>query len=50
LKELAKALDVPFDEIEKQQLFQVIDERELRALTAARVDIQLHSHRRQWPL
>jgi peptidoglycan/xylan/chitin deacetylase (PgdA/CDA1 family) len=50
LKELAKALDVPFDEIEKQQLFQFMGEREPRALAAAGVDIQLHSHRHQWPL
>jgi peptidoglycan/xylan/chitin deacetylase (PgdA/CDA1 family) len=50
LKELAQALDVPFDEIENRHLFQVMNEQELRALAAAGVDIQLHSHRHQWPL
>jgi peptidoglycan/xylan/chitin deacetylase (PgdA/CDA1 family) len=50
LKELACALEVSFDEIEKQQLFRVMDEPELRSLAAAGVDIQLHSHRHQWPL
>ena len=50
LKETAEALAVPFDEIEKQQLFQVVDECQLRQLADAGVDIQLHSHRHQWPL
>ncbi len=50
LKETAKALAVPFDEIEKQQLFRVVDEQQLRHLADAGVDIQLHSHRHQWPL
>jgi peptidoglycan/xylan/chitin deacetylase (PgdA/CDA1 family) len=50
LKELAQALGVAFEEIEKQSLFQVMDEQELRALAAAGVDIQLHSHRHQWSL
>src|SRR5205823_4701447 len=45
-----EALAVPFDEIEKQQLFQVVDESELRELADAGVDIQLHSHCHQWPL
>src|SRR5438132_7107803 len=50
LKELAEALGVSFDEIERQHLFQVMDEQQLRGLAAAGVDIQLHSHRHQWPL
>ena len=50
LKELAAALDVPFHEIERQHLFEVMDEQQLRSLAAAGVDIQLHSHRHQWPL
>jgi len=50
LKELAAALDVSFHEIERQHLFEVMDEQQLRALAAAGVDIQLHSHRHQWPL
>lgn len=50
LKELAAALDVSFHEIESQHLFEVMDEQQLRGLAAAGVDIQLHSHRHQWPL
>jgi peptidoglycan/xylan/chitin deacetylase (PgdA/CDA1 family) len=50
LKELAAALDVSFYEIERQHLFEVMDEQQLRDLAAAGVDIQLHSHRHQWPL
>jgi len=50
LKELAEALEVRFDEIERQQLFRVMDEHELRRLSDAGVDIQLHSHRHQWSL
>jgi peptidoglycan/xylan/chitin deacetylase (PgdA/CDA1 family) len=50
LKELAEALAVSFDEIERQHLFDVVDEQQLRGLAAAGVDIQLHSHRHQWPL
>jgi peptidoglycan/xylan/chitin deacetylase (PgdA/CDA1 family) len=50
LKELAEVLNVSFDEIEKQQLFRVMDEQELRCLADAGVDIQLHSHRHHWPL
>jgi peptidoglycan/xylan/chitin deacetylase (PgdA/CDA1 family) len=50
LKELAAALDVSFKEIERQHLFEVMDEQQLRDLAAAGVDIQLHSHRHQWPL
>jgi peptidoglycan/xylan/chitin deacetylase (PgdA/CDA1 family) len=50
LKELAGALEVSFDEIEKRQLFRVMDECELRRLSDAGVDIQLHSHRHQWSL
>jgi peptidoglycan/xylan/chitin deacetylase (PgdA/CDA1 family) len=50
LKELATALDVSFYDIERQHLFEVMDEQQLRGLAAAGVDIQLHSHRHQWPL
>jgi|SRR5271165_1286852 len=50
LKELAEALEVSFDDIDRQHLFRVMDEQQLRALAAAGVDIQLHSHRHQWPL
>ncbi|MBV8844653.1 MAG: polysaccharide deacetylase family protein [Bryobacterales bacterium] len=50
LRELAKALDVSFDEIEGEQLFRVMDEQQLRGLAAAGIDIQLHSHRHNWPL
>jgi len=50
LKELAAALGVSFDEIERDHLFQVMDEQQLRGLAAAGVDIQLHSHRHHWPL
>ena len=50
LKELAAALGVSFYEIERQHLFEVMDEQQLRSLAAAGVDIQLHSHRHQWPL
>jgi peptidoglycan/xylan/chitin deacetylase (PgdA/CDA1 family) len=50
LKELAAVLGVSFDEIERQHLFEVMDEQQLRGLAAAGVDIQLHSHRHQWPL
>ena len=50
LKELARALYVSFDVIEKGRLFRVMDEQELRSLSDAGVDIQLHSHRHEWPL
>jgi peptidoglycan/xylan/chitin deacetylase (PgdA/CDA1 family) len=50
LRELAEALGVSFDEIERQHLFEVMDEQQLRGLAAAGVDIQLHSHRHHWPL
>jgi peptidoglycan/xylan/chitin deacetylase (PgdA/CDA1 family) len=50
LREVAKALDVSYDEIENQQLFLTLDERQLRQLAEAGVDIQLHSHRHEWPL
>lgn len=50
LKELAKALDLSFAEIERLQQFRVMDERQLRCLDAAGIDIQLHSHHHQWPL
>ena len=50
LKELAQALDVPYEEIERQQLFRVLDQQELRCLSDAGVDIQLHSHRHEWSL
>jgi peptidoglycan/xylan/chitin deacetylase (PgdA/CDA1 family) len=42
--------DVPFADIENQQLFRVIDERQLRCLAEAGIDIQLHSHHHDWPL
>ncbi|MBV8505946.1 MAG: polysaccharide deacetylase family protein [Alphaproteobacteria bacterium] len=50
LRELAAVLDVSFDDIEREHLFEVMDEQQLRDLAAAGVDIQLHSHRHQWPL
>jgi SAM-dependent methyltransferase/peptidoglycan/xylan/chitin deacetylase (PgdA/CDA1 family) len=50
LREVAKALDVSYDEIENQQLFLTLDEQQLRELAEAGVDIQLHSHRHEWPL
>jgi len=50
LRELAAVLDVSFREIERQHLFEVMDEHQLRCLAAAGVDVQLHSHRHQWPL
>jgi peptidoglycan/xylan/chitin deacetylase (PgdA/CDA1 family) len=50
LKEVAAVLGVSFCEIERQHLFEVMDEQQLRGLAAAGVDIQLHSHRHQWPL
>jgi Polysaccharide deacetylase len=50
LKELAEVLEVSFDEIERQRLFSVMNEQELRCLAEAGIDIQLHSHRHQWPL
>jgi SAM-dependent methyltransferase/peptidoglycan/xylan/chitin deacetylase (PgdA/CDA1 family) len=50
VREVAKALDVSYDEIENQQLFLTLDERQLRQLAEAGVDIQLHSHRHEWPL
>ncbi len=50
LRELAAALDVSFSEIESQHLFEVMDEHQLRCLATAGVDVQLHSHRHQWPL
>ena len=50
LRELAAVLDVCFDDIEREHLFEVMDEQQLRDLAAAGVDIQLHSHRHQWPL
>jgi peptidoglycan/xylan/chitin deacetylase (PgdA/CDA1 family) len=50
LKETAEALAVPFDEIETQQLFRVVDEQQLGHLADAGIDIQLHTHRHQWPL
>jgi hypothetical protein len=36
--------------MERQQLFRVMDKQQLRDLSEAGVDIQLHSHRHQWPL
>jgi peptidoglycan/xylan/chitin deacetylase (PgdA/CDA1 family)/SAM-dependent methyltransferase len=50
LKEMADALNVSFTAIEQQQLFQLLDENELRQLADAGVDIQLHTHRHQWSL
>jgi peptidoglycan/xylan/chitin deacetylase (PgdA/CDA1 family) len=50
LRELGDALGVPFEEIERQHLFYVMNEQELRCLSNAGVDIQLHSHRHQWSL
>jgi SAM-dependent methyltransferase/peptidoglycan/xylan/chitin deacetylase (PgdA/CDA1 family) len=50
LREVANALDVSYDEIENQQLFLTLDERQLCQLAEAGVDIQLHSHRHEWPL
>lgn len=50
LKELADALDVSFADIERQQLFRVMDTQQLRCLDEAGVDIQLHSHHHEWPL
>jgi peptidoglycan/xylan/chitin deacetylase (PgdA/CDA1 family) len=50
LRELAQALNVPFDPIEKLQMFRLMDESQLRQLATAHVDIQLHSHSHRWPL
>ena len=50
MRELAGALDVPFDDIEDRQLFRVMNEQQLSQLAAAGVDIQLHSHNHDWPL
>jgi peptidoglycan/xylan/chitin deacetylase (PgdA/CDA1 family) len=50
LKEMAEALDVSFKDIETQRLFRALDEQQLRLLADAGVDIQLHSHRHEWPL
>jgi peptidoglycan/xylan/chitin deacetylase (PgdA/CDA1 family) len=50
LKEMAEALDVSFEDIETQRLFRALDEQQLRQLADAGVDIQLHSHRHEWPL
>jgi peptidoglycan/xylan/chitin deacetylase (PgdA/CDA1 family) len=50
LRELADILGVPFDDIETQHLFRLMDEQQLRELDAAGVDIQLHSHTHRWPL
>jgi peptidoglycan/xylan/chitin deacetylase (PgdA/CDA1 family)/SAM-dependent methyltransferase len=50
LREVAKALSVSFDEIERQRLFRVLDKQQLRQLADAGVDIQLHSHHHEWPL
>jgi len=50
LKEMAEALGVSFDEIERQRLFRLLDEEQLRQLAVAGVDIQLHSHHHEWPL
>ena len=50
LRELAQSLNVPFSLIEKQQMFRLMDEAQLRELAAAGVDIQLHSHSHRWPL
>ena len=50
LRELAQSLNVSFDLIEKQKLFRLMDEAQLRELAAAGIDIQLHSHSHQWPL
>ena len=50
LREMATALDVSFTEIETQRLFRVMDRQQLHDLANADVDIQLHSHRHEWPL
>jgi peptidoglycan/xylan/chitin deacetylase (PgdA/CDA1 family) len=50
LKKAADALGVSFAEIERQQLFRVMDTKQLRCLDEAGVDIQLHSHHHDWPL
>jgi peptidoglycan/xylan/chitin deacetylase (PgdA/CDA1 family) len=50
MRELARALDVPFDDIEDRRLFRVMNEQQLSELAAAGVDIQLHSHNHDWPL
>jgi len=50
LREMAEALGVSFEDIETQRLFRALDEQQLRQLADAGVDIQLHSHRHEWPL
>ena len=50
LKKAADALAVSFADIERQQLFRVMDTKQLRCLDEAGVDIQLHSHHHDWPL
>jgi peptidoglycan/xylan/chitin deacetylase (PgdA/CDA1 family) len=50
LRELGAALGVAFEEIERQHLFYVMDEQEIRAISDAGVDVQLHTHRHQWSL
>jgi peptidoglycan/xylan/chitin deacetylase (PgdA/CDA1 family) len=50
LIEMAEALDVSFEDIETQRLFRALDEQQLRQLADAGVDVQLHSHRHEWPL
>lgn len=50
LKKMADALGVSFADIERQQLFRVMDTKQLRCLDEAGVDIQLHSHHHDWPL
>jgi peptidoglycan/xylan/chitin deacetylase (PgdA/CDA1 family) len=50
MRELAKALEVSFDDIEERQLFRVMNEQQLGQLAAAGIDIQLHSHNHDWPL
>ena len=50
LKEMADALNVSFAAIEQQNLFRLLDANELRHLSDAGLDIQLHTHRHQWSL
>ncbi len=48
-RQIGQALQVDFDEISEAGMFGIVDEDEMRAMVAAGVDIQLHTHRHVLP-
>ena len=49
-KRLGKYLEVSYSEIQSRRIFSLLNAAEIKELSINGVDIQLHSHRHQWPL